>query len=300
MIRPGLYTHDMRALFVLLFVLASAPSVGVAGETVTFTRTALKGNQTLTSTESLTMNFGIDIFVGEANLGSLRAENAQMETFTVELGKWTAKKRAATFSYGKNGSVEKQTTPDGKTEVKDEPSPVSGKAFKLTSKKGAEPTIVYAGGGEPSEEERAEVLEDWNDLIADEPSEFESAFVDQELEVGADLTTYGQVLATLLSLDDDELTVKDPKLVFKEVRVDAGERCAVFDVELTIVGDDAEMHMEMAAKGEAIVSIKGARLHSVAIAGPVTLAAAIEEDGVAMTMQGGGDFAFSLAQTYGR
>lgn len=288
----------MRFLFAAVLLLL--PLSAQAGEKVTFTHAPLSGNQTVVQSEDLRMDFGIDIFMGEANLGTMRAENVEGSLLTAKLGKWNDKKKTASLSYGKCGEKETQTTPDGKTEVKDEPSLLSGKSYDVTWEKGGEPVIVYSGGGAPEGEELALVRKDWDDLTSTEPSDFEAALVGQTVEVGSPLSSDGAVMAKLLSLDDDELTVKDAKMTLREVAKHNGEQCGIFDLELTIVGNDAEMSMTMAAKGEAIVSVNGLRAHAVSLAGPITLAASIEEDGMKMTMTGGGSFNFGLTNTFGK
>lgn len=288
------------SFFCLLAFLLLLPASALAGEKVTFTHSPLVGGQTVTATETLDIQFGIDIFVGEANLGHMAAENAERDTLTAVLGKWTAKKKVATLTYGKNGATEKQTTPDGKIEEKDEPSVVSGKAYKVTWKAGGEPVVVYAGKGDVPAEELEEVIEDWDSLVATEPGEFEAALVDQTLEVGEVLPSDGVVLAKLLSLDDDDLSVRDATVTLQEVRMHGGEKCGVFAMQLTIVGNDAEMNMTMSARGEAIVGVDGLRSHLVSLTGPVSLAASVDEGGVKMNMTGGGDFTFGMAYTYSK
>jgi hypothetical protein len=299
-IEAGLYTPMMRTSLLSLITLLMVSGSAFAADKVTFTYLPLAGGQTVTEVETLNIKFGIDIFVGEANLGRMDAENSETETATAVLGKWNAKKKIATLTYGKNGAVEKQTTPDGKVEVTDEPSPLSGKAYKLSWKAGKDLVMEYAGGGEPTEEERALVLSDWEDLISTEPSDFAAALVDQTIEVGGVLPSDSDVLAKLLSLDDDDLSVTAATVTLQEVRMHGGEKCGVFAMDLTISGNDAEMSMTMAATGEAILAVSSLRPHSVTLSGPVTLAASVDEGGVTMNMTGGGDFAFGLLNTYSK
>ncbi len=290
----------MRTRLLCLIALLLVPGSALAGEKVKFTYSPLSGGQTVTEEETLNIAFGIDIFVGEANLGRMDAANAETETLTAVLGKWNAKKKIATLTYGKNGAKETQTTPDGKVETQEEPSPLSGKAYKITWKAGKDLVLAYAAGGEPPAEERDLVLSDWEDMISTEPSDFAAALVDQTLEVGGVLPSDGDVLAKLLSLDDDDLSVTAATVTLKEVRMHGGEKCGVFAMDLTIAGNDAEMSMTMAAQGEAILAVSSLRPHSVTLSGPVSLAATAEEGGVTMKMTGGGDFAFGLVNTYSK
>ncbi len=290
----------MRTSLLCLIALLLVPGSAFAGEKVKFTYSPLAGGQTVTEDETLSIKFGIDIFVGEANLGRMDAENAETETMTAVIGKWNAKKKMARLTYGKNGSTETQTTPDGKVETTSEASPLSGKAYKLRWKAGKDLAVEYAAGGEPPAEERALVVSDWEDMISEEPSDFAAALVDQTLEVGGVLPADGDVLARLLSLDDDDLSVTAATVTLKEVRMHGGERCGVFAMNLTIAGNDSEMSMTMAAQGEAILAVSSLRSHSVTLSGPVTLAATAEQDGMTMNMTGGGDFAFGLVNTYSK
>ena len=290
----------MMRLFLMAFAVLLLCPAAHAGESVTFTWRPLTGGQTITQSEDLRMDFGIDVFVGEAKLGAMSAENVESESMTAVLGKWTAKKKVAAISYGRSGSRESQTTPDGKTEVSDDPSPVSGKSFDVTWSAGGEPQIRYAAGGEPPEAERSVVLEDWASLTATEPSDFEAALAGKSVAVGAPLTSDGEVMARLLSLDDDELSVRDATMTLREITRHGGQRCGVFDLELTIVGADAEMNMTMTAKGEAIVGVDGLQPHAVTLAGPVALSATVQEGELTLNMSGGGAFAFGMAYTYGK
>ncbi len=290
----------MRTSLILLLGSLLLPVSAFAAESVTFTWAPLAGGQTVTEVETLDIQFGIDIFIGEANLGHMAAQNKESESHTSVLGKWTDKKKAATLTYGQNGASETQTTPDGKVEVSEEPSVTANKAYAVRWKAGGEPEVTYEAGGAVPDEERLAVLEDWSDLVRTEPGDFQGALVGQTLQVGGALAADGPALARLLSLDDDDLSVRDAKVTLQELRMVRGERCGVFAMELAIVGNDSEMNMTMSARGEAVIAVKGLRTHSVTLSGPVSLAATANEGGVQMNMTGGGDFAFGITTTYSK
>ncbi|MCO4772157.1 MAG: hypothetical protein KDA24_19140 [Deltaproteobacteria bacterium] len=286
----------MRALALLFLLLV--PSLAVADESVTFHWTPPQGGAVVTEAESMTMSFGLDLFVGEAAFGSMKASNVNRESVVATLGPpWSAAKKKGSLAYGNTGTIETQTKPDGTSETSEELPVVAGKTYTITQKKTGTPKVVNDSGEDLSEEELATVLEDWTELAATEPGGLEGALVDKTFSVGDDMSAEAQVLANLFG-EDDELSVTNPKVTFSEIRTVKGERCAVLALSMLMIGRETELTMSMAVAGEAVISIDTLRPHSIRIEGPMSLAAAMIEEGMTVRMAGGGTFVMDMSFTY--
>jgi hypothetical protein len=293
----GPYAAPMRTSLLLLALLL--PLTAPAAESVTFAWAPRTGGESVTQTEATGMAFAIDLFAGDNKLGTVQTRNDETGTLTAKLGKWTPKKRSATLSYGPGGSKQVQTTPDGKQTTEEQPRAVANSTYTVTAAGGGEPVITKAGGAAVSAEEREAVLEDWNELAATGPAEFESAIAGRTMTVGQEVSSEPGAVAAMLDIDGDGLSLQSASIKLVDVRDDAGERCGVFAMEVVIQGTDPEVSMTMNVKGEAVVAVDSLRTHSVTLQGPVAITATMEEQGMAMRMAGGGDFSFALSYTYG-
>lgn len=288
----------MRTALLSLLALLLLPT-SVVAEDVSFTWSALGPRADITEVESMSMNFSIDMLVEGQSMGTMTAMTKEDHTLRVVTGPWTSRKKQATLTYGNSGSVESQTTPDGATTASEETTVVSGKSYSVISKKGNAPVVTQLAGDAVSESEHALVIEEWEKLVVTEPGDFEKALVGKTLTVGQELDSSNEAVRAMLSLSDDELSVTDASITLTEVREDAGETCAVFSLAITLVGEEGPLTMTMKVKGQAIVEVDGLRPHSVTLAGPLTMAAVVEQQGMEMHMAGGGEVNLSLGYTYG-
>ena len=302
---PLLYGAGMRNTLLLLSALLLSPLSASAQEPVTFTYAPVKAKakQTLSNTHTQNMLMQFNITVGGKVLGAMSGENLMDRTKTAYIKKWKKKKRSAIFSYQDNGSYDKQTDPEGKTQERKKPYNLDGLSFAIEwSAKTDEVTITTAEGEPVSESQQKLVMKDWKGLPTQRPAgPLENLLGKAPLTPGDELVFDKATLDQMMNMDDgdEEFTLQNPKLVFKEVREHAGVECGVFELSMTMVGAKDGMHMNMNMAGEFIVGVDNLQLHHLKMSGPLTMNAEQTKGEAVMTMNGSGQAKFAIIRTYG-
>jgi hypothetical protein len=273
---------------------ATEPAPPPAAESATFSAEGPVPGMVWTESGSMKMEFSVSLTMGDAVLGTMKADRSEADELTVRIGEsWDETRREAVFEFGAQESIESQTMPDGETGTERTESPAAGTTFKIVqSGDDEEPVVTLEDGSSPSDEQIEAVREEWNGLPKSSSSGVEARLDGKTLSIGEIVESDAAAIAELLEFDDDDLQVKEGRLVFASIRDVDGERCAVFAVELKVVGADEEVLLTMDMAGEVVLSIAGLRPHAMVLTGPLTVSAESEEE--QMSLSGGGSMSASI------
>lgn len=288
----------MRILLCLLLLLPSA----AFGAKVTFTPGTPESGESFSRAQSMKLDLEAKMNVNGQDMGSFSQKSVKDDTLTLKVERWSDAGSAATLVYGVATSKDTQTMPGGQAEEKSDPPSTSGKSYRV-EKSGADDAVVsyLSGEGEVPEDEKSAVLDDWSDLDDTTDDGMMKQLANRELQVGKPLDMDLAELTKLVGLEsDDNLKATGGQVILREVKTDAGKRCGVLEVQLTIEGDEDGVVMSMPVLGTMVLELDGMRPHSLEIRGPVTMSAATEESGMSMSMTGSGTVHYSAKYTWTR
>ncbi len=145
---------------------ATEPAPPAAAESVTFSAGGPVPGMVWTESGSMKMEFSVSLTMGDAVLGTMKADRSEVDELTVRIGEsWDETRREAVFEFGAQESIESQTMPDGESGTERTESPAAGATFKIVQSGDDEaPVITLEDGSSPSEEQIEAVREEWNGL----------------------------------------------------------------------------------------------------------------------------------------
>jgi|GEM_PF-2619945 len=289
-------------LLALSLLLPAAATAGPGkGKKVNFTFTPPAAGLVWTESQTMEMVADIDIEIGGNKVGSMQSRSSEASIVSLELVAWSADRREAVLRYGVVGSTEVQTLPDGSKDNSDTPGPTSGKAYRGTQAGTADATFVGLDGSAVTPAELDVLNGAWTDLPAIEEMGIEKLLTSKTWRVGEELESDPAELGRLLDMDDDEaMSVKSGSMSLTELRKVDGVRCAAFAVNIQVGLAEDEFGMTMTMAGEMVVTVNGLRPVSLALAGPLTIAGEVEEEGMSMKMTGGGTFGANMTYAWGK
>jgi hypothetical protein len=180
-------------------------------------------------------------------------------------------------------------------EVSEEVSIVSNNKY-LVAIDGDEITVARVDGSEITEEEIEIVTGDYDDVNGNEISEILAGKTVRPRQYMEELT---DSLVESMFDEDQRGDLKSAEIKYLKKKMVNGVMCGVFSIKLemgTEISPGTEMTMEM--EGELAVSVEGAWPVSIALTGPMVINGEMSEDGVVMTMGGGGNMSMTVSMIY--
>ena len=225
-------------------------------------------------TQAMTMNIDMEMSMGEGGSMNMSMNIQESNTHKIavkEVGAEGPQKINVTVVAGS-----KTETMMG--QVNTTPNPNVGQSFD------GEAGVAIDGPGDVPVKGAFRALDDMLVNRTDSPL--------PSIEIGTTIDAKDMLTGGLVPAPGEDIKLESGTLTLREVVKEGASKVAVFDMVMKLTGQDPKQGLKMTLdmSGTIKIDTKTGWLNAMELAGPITMAGSTETNGIAMTMNGKGNF----------